>query len=190
MAQDLEVLGLLPHEQFFVADSHTIQEARTQQAGESIGKALDNKPSGDWGGDDTGIQAAQDDHHLQKTLLHQLSVLNGLDTLPYPDPASPHITYGSLFEITYGENDTEQYALGTRPFIQGMPEIEGIHTTSPESPMGKAVIGKVAGDAVVWIVANNGLQLSGTITHIDQTAVQEHYEEIIEQILSSQNDKA
>lgn len=179
-----EELGLLPCEAYFAAKGHQAQMVVTRAAGEKIGVALDNKPSGDWGGDDTGIQSVQEEHHVQKQFLGKLAALMDLDMVDYPDPDSDEVAIGSAFTLE-DEYGLEDYWLGTRAGIQDMPALDNRTLVSATSPLGEAVFGRRIGDQISWEV--NANVLVAQVVSIDQTLVPETYGEIIDSELLPQS---
>lgn len=163
---------LLPHEQIAVDTAH--------QAGiDAFGGIIKDKVSVSGGDDwhDGAFRATDSAANIVSRTLSSIAPFKEAALVEYPDSDEERVTLGSRVSLTQNGFTELVDVVG---FRKGYPknvidpntndEVSGI---SPESPMGYALLGKIAGSEVAY--QGEGRSMLVTINRVDQTAVSEYF---------------
>ena len=179
---DNALLGLLPYEAIFAQGALAVARVRQKAAGLAVGEAAQNS-GGDWALDDPTTQAAVQEAGREDDAVRKLTALvtiaSTIGVLEYPDEHDAIVRPGSRVQVKTA-SWSQNCDVVTRK-IPGLPhdEEQDISVVSAQSVMGRAILGKAAGDIATWIGAG-GHEFNGTIASIDQLAQKRFYERLFE----------
>ena len=181
VSQENSEVGFLPHEAYFILNAVQKATVELQDANRAYGEAVASS-GGDWAFDDPASRiAATEAHHRESTLKRLLklsAILREKGEIPYPDPESNIVTYGSRVHTSEEDGYNEIFDLATHS-IPSIPTEEDATVITTDASIGKELFGSKVGDTITW-TAPGDRTFKATITKIDQLAVKSFFETMIE----------
>lgn len=163
---------LLPHEQAGVDEAY---DKRVKEFDSIVEQKVSVSGGDDW--HDGAFRATDNAAKIVTEVIAGISPYLSAPVVDYPGEDEARVTLGSRVSVTQNNFAFQVDIIGFRSFYPKElidPDTqEEVTPTTPDSPLGKAILGKIVGDEVGYRNGDRGFTVS--IDRINQSVIREYF---------------